>query len=179
MDIKEALAIMSSDFKLWERAEEEQLGGGKVAKTLTLPWGIGSYTVELEGLNDAGKRRSAVSAYGEHIRGVINERINDDAITSRAKAAAARSELASSEDSDSVSADEGLRDTAVPTEAVPGADEAHEADVEEDVDFGASLAARRVEVSEGIDRLTGQLDRLCKELRGIDAAIKAMAEEED
>jgi len=185
VEIKEALDIMNSDFKLWEKSHTEDLGNGKVQKTIELPWGIGLYSIVMEGLTDGGKRRAAVGAYGEHIRSIIDERINDDAITSRAKVAAGRAEMATasaesddSGDSVGVSGELGVRDTAVQTTAVPEAAEAHGQDDTDSIDFGDGLAASRIKVSARIDKLTAELAKLCKQLKGIDAAIAAMSDDE-
>lgn len=178
MEIKDALDIMNSDFKLWEKSKSKDLGNGKVEKTIDLPWGIGEYSVTLEGMNDGSKRRAAVGAYGQHIRDLIKERIDDEAITSRAKAAAARAEYTRSSDSNSISTDEGLRDSPVQTQVVSTTSEAYSEDAEADVDFGEALVAKRVKIDNEIERLTANLAKLCKELRGIDAAIEAMRDEE-
>lgn len=79
---------MQSDMKMWDSAKTEDLGNGKIRKTIVLPYGIGETTVTLEGITDAGKRRNAVAGYGEYIRGLIDEQINDEVITSRAQQAA-------------------------------------------------------------------------------------------
>ena len=182
MEIKEALDIMNSDFKLWEAATDEDVGPGVVNKTINLPWGIGDVTVTMEGMNDAGKRRAAVGSYGEYIRGLIRERTADESVEARAKQAAAKAELANSEDSDGF-------DRLQPVHAGPeGEEEVQEAPaetaervhgrpVEEPVGLGETLAARRAEVDERIGRLTAELDTACRELRGIDAALAAMDED--
>lgn len=177
MEIKEALNLMNSDFKLWEKADTKDLGGGKIAKTLDLPWGIGEYTVELEGMNDSNKRRAAVGAYGEHIRGIIKERTDDEIVTSRAKAAAARAEFADSTDSDSLGTDEGLRDESVPTEAVQAAGEAYQEDVTKPVILGADFPAERAAIESRIERLEAELTSARRDLRVINAVIAAMDEE--
>jgi hypothetical protein len=179
MEIKDALDIMNSDFKLWEYAADEDLGNGTIAKTITLPWGIGEYTVNMEGMNDAIKRRGAVSAYGEHIRGVINERINDESITSRAQAAAAEPEPIDSGYGDGVSGRLGVLDETVQAEPDEEAKEAHQGTVEGTSSFGDDLVAERAKVDARIGGLTDDLARLCKQLRGIDAAIKAMEDNDE
>lgn len=179
MDIKEVLDLMHSDFKLWERATSEDLGEGVVAKTITLPWGIGEYTVNMEGMNDANKRREAVAAFGNHIRDVIEERIDDEAITSRAQAAAAR---AKQDDSGHRNADSqlvGIYDEAIQETDAEDSTEAHQGTVEGTSSFGDDFAADRAAINGRINELTRDLARLCRQLRGIDAAIAAMKENDD
>ena len=105
----DTLALMQSDMKMWETAETEELGGGKVKKTINLPFGIGEVSVTLEGMTDGIKRRGAVSSYGEYIRGIIDECINDEAITARAQqdVAAARGAADRLHDEDAASAGGG------------------------------------------------------------------------
>ena len=178
-DVTEILNIMNSDFKLWERAETQDLGGGKVLKTITLPWGIGVTEVTLEGMTDAEKRRQAVGAYGEYIRSVIDERINDEAITARAKQAAARAQPADSPDSDSVSADEGLRDERLQEETYEGAGPKDKRDAQDIAGIGADLIARRTALRERVGRVEADLTRWRRELKALDAAVAALEEDDD
>ena len=124
MTEQEVLDMMNSDYKLWSKASDKELGNGVVAKTITLPWGIGEYTINMEGMDDANKRRAAVNAYGEHIRGIVNERIDDTAITSRAQVAAARSEQDDSGHGDSVGRIVGVLDEKLQATHDEGAEEA-------------------------------------------------------
>jgi hypothetical protein len=186
MDIRETLDCMNSDFKLWEKAESKDLGGGVVEKTITLPWGIGEVVVNLEGMNDAGKRRAAVGSYGEYIRGVIDEQTNDEAVTSRAKAALARSELANSEDSTGVNRELGVRDEEVQEASDEEASEAYEEDVSQPLGLGEVFANRRAEIIARIDRTEHRraeanrtLDQLSKELNAIDAALEALGDDNE
>lgn len=169
---------MQSDMKLWEKASKEQAGGNNLKLTLDLPWGIGPYTVTMEGLKDAQAKRNAVGAYGAHIRGLIKERIDDEAITSRAKAAAARSEQASGPDRDSVSPNQGLRDSSVPEKAVQGAGQAYSQTSSPLVGSRESLVAERAIVENGIKILESRLAQSRKELRVIDMAIAIMEEDD-
>lgn len=111
----EIIGLMQSDMKMWDSAATKDLGDGKIMKTIVLPYGIGETTVTLEGITDAGKRRNAVAGYGEYIRGLIDEQINDEVITSRAQQAAQEaSERASSlHDTDGVG---GVQRAPVPRE---------------------------------------------------------------
>ena len=179
MEIKDALDIMSSDFKLWESATSEDLGNGSVAKTITLPWGIGEYTVTMEGMNDANKRRAAVGAFGEHIRGVINDRINDEAITGRAQVAAAKAEPPDSGDSDSLSGELGVLYAPLQETDDEDTEETRQGNAQSAANFGDDLTIRRTEVNGRINRLTDELTRLRRELRGIDAALAAMEEDDE
>ena len=183
MKINDALDIMNSDYKLWQAAVDNDVGGGRVEKTITLPWGIGEYKVTLEGMNDAGKRREAVGQYGQHIRDLIDERINDDAVTSRAKAAAARSEQADSEDSDGLDREVNVR-TGTGAEEVQeaadeGPEEAYGSATEGNVDLREVLVARRAALDGRIEELTERLAVACRDLRGIDAALEAMEDGPD
>jgi len=178
-EVKDILDIMNSDFKLWEHATDTPADNGGVTKTLHLPWGIGDVTVTMEGMTDAGKKREAVGAYGNYIRQLIDERINDDAVTARAKAAAARREPADGADSDSVSPNQRLRDAALQAPAHESASEAHERDAQGSADFGESLTARRAALRERIARVDADLTRWARELKGIEAAIAAMEDDEE
>lgn len=179
MNVNDALDIMQSDMKLWDTAEKKPIAGGKVEVTLDLPWGIGSHSVTLEGMKDAQGKRNAVGAYGEYIRGLIDEQINDEAITSRAQVAAARAEQDGSADSDSLSADAGLRDTPVPAETNAGTGKTHEVHAQEADDFGATLTARGAALSDRIIRVEFDLARWKRELTGIQAALEAMEEDDE
>ena len=107
MNKVEALSKMNSDMQLWEAADSKDLGNGKVEKTINLPWGIGVTSVVLEGMTDASKRRSAVGAYGDYIRGVINDKIGEENVTARAQQKAASLSEDSSRETDSRESDNG------------------------------------------------------------------------
>lgn len=186
MDIKEALDCMNSDYKLWEKAESKDLGGGRVEKTLHLPWGIGEVSVTLEGMSDAGKRRAAVSGYGEYIRGVVNEAISDEAVSARAKQAAARVEQRDSEDSVIVGGGTRVRDAAVqaPTDAEAG--EAHEGNATKPVGLRETLLARRSEIEDEAEfyvrrkaECERELKRLARDSRAVEAGIDALGDDDD
>lgn len=180
MDKNEALDIMNSDFKLWERAATEDHGGGKLTKTLTLPWGIGEVSVTLEGMTDAGKRRNAVSGYGEYIRGLIDEATNDEAVTARAKAAAARIESADSKDSNGIGGGPRVH-IEPPVQEKPDeeAEQAYKVDVEDSGRFRETLVAKRSEIQNELNQLERRNRQLRTELLGVNAALDAMGEPED
>jgi hypothetical protein len=90
MTKSEIMSILQSDMKLWDSAATTDMGDGTLIKTLDLPFGLGETTITLEGLTNGLKRRSAVEQYGGYIRGLIEECINDEAITARAQQAAAK-----------------------------------------------------------------------------------------
>lgn len=172
---REIIDLMQSDMKLWDRAETNDMGGGKITKSLNLPFGIGECVVTLEGLKDAGKKREAVGSYGAYIRGLVREQIDDEAVSARAASAAARSKYASS--GDSVLVDPS--GSPVPTsqeEVVEEAGQSHEEDATSDADFGESLAARGASLRDRIERTEADLTKWRRELKGIDAAIAAMGE---
>jgi len=173
---REAIDLMNSDMKLWDAATTVDNGKGTLVKSLDLPFGIGETNVTIEGLTDAGKKRNAVSQFGEYIRGLIKERIDDEAVTARAKAAAQKAEQDDSSDS-LRDGSERVQDTRRKAPTYPPAVEAHEEDVAEDAGLGATLAARRASLVERIGRVETNLTLWRKELRGIDAALEAMSDD--
>lgn len=184
MEIKDALDIMNSDFKLWENAVSEELGNGRVAKTITLPWGIGEYRVELEGMNDATRRRSAVSAFGEHIREVINDRIDDESITSRAKVKSARVEQDHSSNSDGLGGELRVLESPVQEEADEDTEEAHEELTARSIGLREVLVIRRTEIIDDIDFFNKRRDAAAKELGllaidlvAVNAGLEALGDE--
>ena len=174
MNVQEALDIMQSDMKLWEAAETEETKEGVVIKTISLPWGLGEVVVELEGMNDGNKRREAVESYGAYIRGLIDEQTNDEAITARAKAAAARAKPDDSPDGSGVDPVTGVQHTTGEAEAVQATGHTYAPVTEEHADFGASLIARESALLERVGRTKADLARWEQELTGIEAALNAM-----
>jgi len=176
MDIQETLDIMNSDFKLWERATGEDLGGGKVTKTINLPWGIGEVTVTLEGMTDATKRRGAVSSYGEYIRGLIDEQTNDEAITSRAQVHAANAQPTDSESgADSLGGGpERVREPSVQEGDVPQAGQAHKEHATRPVGLREILTARKVEIDDEVEYFTERRDTSIEELIALAQDLKAV-----
>jgi hypothetical protein len=169
-------AILHSDMKLWDSAESESVGEGKVKKTLVLPYGIGKTEVTLEGLTDGNKRRQALGQYGDYIRGVIKDRTSDDAVESRAKQAAAR---ARPEDSDDSLREYALRaeEKEHQTEAIQSTEEAHEATAKGVIEFGEALVAQRDGLALRIRRTEDVLAKQRLEYRALAAACEAMEEE--
>lgn len=177
LSIPDALDIVQSDMKLWDKSDTEPLPGGAVRKTINLPWGIGVVSVNLEGLNDGKGRRNAVGAYAEYIRDIVKQAIDDEAVTSRAKAQAARVEQANSGDG-VLSGTEGVPESTSAEEVVEGSDEALEEDAKQPAGFGETLIARRVTLEARINRVEADIARWRRELKGIDAAIAAMEEDD-
>lgn len=182
MTTQEVLSIMQSDLALWDNASTEDLGEGTVRKVLELPWGIGNYEVTLEGLTNGVKRREALGQYGAHIRAVVADQINDDAIESRAKGAAQKAEQGHSGDSvlytpPGVSNTQG---TQAPKESPEGS---HETDAEGSLTLGAMLIARGTEARDDLIKAIGQCDDtrrgLTVELKVVEAALAAMETPED
>jgi hypothetical protein len=174
MNEQEALALMQSDMSLWEKATTVELGDGRQEKTIEgWPWGIGTITVTLEGLTDGVKRREAVGQFGEYIRAVVDERINDEAITLRAQQAAAHNKQADSGDSMAVDTHR-VPEPADEAAPLPAASPAHEGDAEGATDFGASLVARKSALLNEIGRAEDNLARWRRELAGIEAALAVM-----
>ena len=176
MNIEQMLDIMQSDMKLWDMADTKEQKNGRVTKTLSLPWGIGEVVVELEGMTDARKRRAAVEGYGQYIRDLIKERIDDEAITSRAKAAAARSEQADSKDRGGVSADGagGVPQDSRASPTIQSTDEEDTRDVEDNDYFRAALAAREAKLERRIERAEADIARWDNEIKAMAAALAAM-----
>lgn len=174
---REAIDIMQSDMKLWDTATTEVQKDGTIVKSLHLPFGIGETSVTLQGLTDAGKKRHAVTAFGEYIRGLIEERIDDDAVTARAKAAAAKAEQADSADSPSSgSGPERVREPTVQAPVDEEADQAHEADVGQALGLGETLAAQRATLREQIGRAEDNLAKWRRELTAVEAGLDALGE---
>ena len=160
-----------------DAATTEDNGKGTLIKSLDLPFGIGETNVTIEGLTDAGKKRNAVSQFGEYIRGLIKERIDDEAVTARAKAAAERVEQDDSADSVRDSA-ERVQEPVCEASPIQTTSGSYEEDAIEDVDFGTGLAARRTSLINRIGRVESDLARWRKELKGIEAALEAMSDDE-
>ena len=178
LSIPDALDIVQSDMKLWDKSDTEPLPGGAVRKSINLPWGIGEVSVTLEGLSDGKGRRNAVGAYAEYIRDVVKNAIDDEAVTSRAAAQAARVEQDHSGDSVR-SGTEGVPESAPAEKAVEGSGKALEEDAQDFTGFGEALAPRRAALVARIERVSTDLARWRRELKGIDAALAAMEEDDD
>lgn len=178
MTKKEVFDIMASDMKLWDAAKTDKHADGSISKTLDLPFGIGPHTVTLEGLTDAQKKRDAVTTFASYIRGLIKERIDDEAVTARAKASAARREQTDSGDSVSGSP-EGVPSSVIETPPISGTGETYQTDAQGDGDFGATLTARRTAIVGRIKRVEDNLAQWKRELRGLDAALAAMEDDDD
>ena len=173
MNKEDALDLMQSDMKLWDTAKK-QVKGNKVEVTLDLPLGIGEHTVTLEGMDNAQGKRNAVGAYGEYIRGLIDEQINDEAVTARAKAAAARSEPDDSPDGFGVDPNAGVQHAAGEAEAVQATGETHQGSDEGHADFGTTLIARESALRARVERAEANITSWNKELVGVVAALEAM-----
>lgn len=180
MDKVEALSKMNSDMQLWDAAESKDLGGGQVEKTITLPWGIGATSVVLEGMTDAGKRRAAVGAYGEYIRGVIDDKIGEQNVTARAKQKAASASDDSSREDDLGDAvhDDAYQEEAE-AESDQGAVQASEDATGGELDPNARLSDLRRRVGEA----NNFIRRATKEIEALEAYVSIMGaaegEEED
>jgi hypothetical protein len=175
-DITTMLDMMQSDFKLWEKSETVERGDGVVEKTITLPWGIGPVSVVLEGMNNAGKRREAVGAYGDYIRGLINDRINDESVTARAQQAAARAEQDDSGGSDDLDG-VGVQGPQATPQADVAAGPEDKGYAEDTSDLGATLTARRTALRERVGRVEADLARWRRELKALDAAVAALEDD--
>jgi len=174
MNETELRAILHSDMKLWDAAVTTTDGPTTVTKVLELPYGIGRTEVTLEGLDDAGKRREAVTGFGAYIRRLIIDRVDDDSISARAKQKAAFA----SEDANKLSGD-GRDDNAGPDREVGGVS-AKVSDTETvatpnvTVLSPEDMAGRRRQIENSIQRLEENLAALRGELVGITAYLEAM-----
>jgi hypothetical protein len=178
MDIQETLDVLSSDMKLWEAAEKEDLGGGRLKLALDLPWGIGLTEVTLEGMNDAGAKRNALGSYGQYIRDLHANATSEDEISARARQRAALAEPIGGEDS--VDGSAGVpKDTRPEKEAYEEAGGAYALDVGGPAGLGESLIARRAALVEEIEGLRGRLDTAERELEMIKAALFIYEEGDD
>ena len=71
MNEQQLHAILQSDMKLWETAETTMDNEGTITKVIDLPYGIGEYSVTIEGVTNAEKRRAAVTGFGGSVRDVV------------------------------------------------------------------------------------------------------------
>lgn len=185
---EEVYAIMQSDIKLWETATTEA-NGNDITKKLTLPFGIGELAVEFQGVDNGIKRRAAAEQWGAIIRERVKDRIDDEAITARARLAAAKAESeeqaeglgsADSGHGDSDEAEERLQgEPSVQTEATAEAVQAHAGDAGEDngpsgTDFAARAEWLSGRIAEGEARLREQR----RELKALEAALAVLGEDE-
>lgn len=154
--------IINSDMKLWEEADTSpyELGDGKMglAKTLTLPYGIGEQTVVFPS-NDL----SAVSTYGSTIRSMVDDHRSEEAVA-----------VTSTRGQDGGSA---LPDEPQPEHAVSTAQAV--STLEEPYEAGAGLDVRADGLRRAINDAETKVRRWRKELRALDAALEIMNAPED
>lgn len=79
MTEQELQDILQSDMRLWETAGTKDNTGESVTKVMDLPYDIGLTEVTLQGLTDAGKRRDAVSSFGNYVRSLVDEKVGEAA----------------------------------------------------------------------------------------------------
>ena len=84
MNESELNDALNSDMRLWDAAAKTDDGQDSISLLLDLPYGIGETSVTLQGLDNAEKRRDAIGVYGNYIRNLIENKVGDDAITSKA-----------------------------------------------------------------------------------------------
>lgn len=82
--------ILQSDMKLWDMAVKNFNDKGQLVVFTELPHGIGRYEIIFEGVDNAIQRRAAAEQWGASIRGAVADVISEDAVTSRAEQALAR-----------------------------------------------------------------------------------------
>jgi hypothetical protein len=193
MDVKklteeDVWAIMQSDIKLWESATTTAKGND-ITKRLILPFGIGEVAIEFQGVDNGIKRRSAAEQWGAGIRARIKEAIDDEAVTARAKSAAAQKEAeqeleamgeADSGDSDSDQPVDNRGQSSVQASASGSAAKAHAVAGEEDngpggTDFVARAEWLRSRINEGEARLKEQR----RELKALEAALAVLGGEDE
>lgn len=166
----EFLQIMQSDSKLWDYAETVQ-DGGAVTKTLQVPWGIGEVSVTLEGMGDVNGRRAAFSAFGEYIRGLVNDRISEEAITARAEQADKRTGATSDRQPDSTSPSPEESAEILSKEAV----EAHDGPST----YSADPSIRLVELRAASDRAKAFIESTETEVRALEAYMEIINAEKE
>jgi hypothetical protein len=166
--------IIQSDFKLWEMSETK-VEGTNIVKTITLPHGIGEFSLTFEGVHDAKSRRGAVEYWGAAIRDAVDNVISDEAVEARAAQALARNR-----ERDSVADDRPVRsgDTAGVDGPETKVDQAPDKGPEETFTLiGASPAdiAGRLDAIRGEQqRLRERLIELEQEGRGLVAYLEAI-----
>jgi hypothetical protein len=181
LDKAQVLADMQSDMKMWDLATTS-VEGTTITKSLTLPWGIGEVTINFEGVKNAQGKRAAVEMWGSHVRELVKERIDDEAVTRRAQLqAASRTEEAieavGEDNSGRIPEGSPEGGPAGPTSSpgiVPEAVPPHAEDGKEFISSGAGFAARRSELRGYIQRAESNLARARKELAAIEAALAVM-----
>lgn len=159
MNSQELNEILQSDFKLWELADTAE-EDGVVSKTLSLPHGIGEYTLRFEGINSADKRRAAATLWGESIRSAVADAISEESVTARAAQRAAYRVEDDDRESDSSESSDREPAEVSGAEAVPSSSE--------DIDsIGADPANR-------LDALRGAIGHHEKRLRELRLEVKAL-----
>jgi hypothetical protein len=168
MNEKELRAILHSDMKLWDSAEEKD---GE--RFIELPYGIGRVGVSLEGIDNGQKRAAAVGSFGEYIRGRVNDAIGDESVTARAKQDAAKA-----------SYDAGQLPVEQSNDSSPGrvggvSDQVQEAANKEAMatpnELGVNpegMALRAAWVRGTIEETAANLDALRRELEGLEAYLE-------
>lgn len=160
MKPSELRPIINSDFQLWEAAstiEDE----GVLTKEIDLPYGIGSFVLNFQGVDDATGRRNAAAMWGQAIRDIVDETIGDEAVTARA---AQRAALTGEDDGayggpsesypDDAKGEEILNEEAVQASGIP-------------TTFSANPSNR-------LDELRGARDAHTKAARQLDREIAAL-----
>ena len=184
----EVYAMMQSDMKLWESATTEHKGS-TITKAVILPFGIGEFRVNFEGVDNGIKRRAAAEQWGAMVRERVKDRVGDESVTARAQQAAAlrQSEgeaegLGSSDNGHGTgdSAPVGLQDqSAVLPAASAFPVQAHGGPAQDDqgpqgTDFAARAEWLRGRIGEGERQLKGWR----RELKALDAALSVLGEDE-
>lgn len=152
---------MQSDIQLWEKALTQETDE-TLTKTVTLPYGIGVYSLTFERPASGEQRRFAAATWAESIRTAINDVIGEDAVTARAAQAPARS----SESNDSINSSGG---TGAHTEA--GGTQA----VEGSVPSLGGFADHATECSYRLDAIRDEIMRTQKKLADLKKEQRALS----
>ena len=160
MNENELNAILHSDMKLWEAAEDVPSASG-ITKKLELPYGIGPFEITFEGISNAEERRAALVTWGVHVRGAIEEAVGDEAVTARAAQSPARLREEASRDVGGANTD-GVRNQ------VP------QASGQEAVATPNVFALGPEAVRDRVDEINSTIRRLRAELAGLNAYLEVM-----
>lgn len=160
MTLTELREIQNSDFKLWEAAKTTE-AGGVLTKEVDLPYGIGLFVLNFQGVEDATTRRNAAAMWGQAIRDEIENTIGNDAVTA---SAAQRTALLGGDDGEDGGPSKPYQDDA----------EAAEVDEEEAVSTFSTPATFSANPSRRLDELRRARDGHAKAARAIDLEVQAL-----
>jgi len=172
MNEKELRAILQSDMKLWDAAEESE-EGGVLTKTIDLPYGLGETKVSFEGINDGASRRGALAGFGDYIRDLINDKIGDESVTARAKQNAAKASYDASQLPVEQSNDSSPGRVGGVSQQVQEASNKEAMATHDELGVNPEgMALRAAWVRGTIEETAANLDALRRELEGLEAYLE-------